>query len=152
MSDINYEKTAMIGTRTVSLAGAQRIIGAALARTEELDCLVSVVVLDAGGAVASLAKMDGVTAAVTTVALHKANTALALRQATDEFVAAIQTNQVLVTSLATQPAFALMAGGVPLVADDGAVVGAVGVSGARNGKDLDIARAAAKALGQMSEI
>lgn len=145
MSDIDPQKTAVLDTRTVSLAGAQRIIDAALARAEELDCLVSVVVLDAGGSVAALAKKDGVAAAVTTVALHKANTALALRQATNEFVAAVQGNQVLVASLSSQPGFALIAGGVPLIAD-GAVVGAVGVSGARNGRDLDIARAGAEAL------
>jgi|HubBroStandDraft_6_1064221.scaffolds.fasta_scaffold105580_1 glc operon protein GlcG len=145
MSDIDHRKTAVLDRRTVSLAGAQRIIDAALARAEELDCLVSVVVLDAGGNVSALARRDGVTATVTTVALHKATTALTLRQATDEFVAAVRTNEVLVTSLSSQPGFALIAGGVPLVAN-GDVVGAVGVSGARNGKDLDIARAGAGAL------
>jgi glc operon protein GlcG len=145
VSDLDDPKTTVLDTRTVGLAGARRIIDSALASAADLDCLVSVVVLDAGGNISALARQDGVSSAVTTVALHKANTALALRQATDEFVAAVKTNELLVTCLSGQPGFALLAGGVPLMAD-GEVIGAVGVSGARNGMDLDIARAGAEAL------
>ncbi|MEU6407089.1 heme-binding protein [Streptomyces sp. NPDC046985] len=144
MSNLDHQNPVR-ECRTVGLLAARRMIEAALDHAQELNCLVSVVVLDAGGNVSALARQDTVAAAVTTVAHNKANTALALRQPTDEFARAVQSNQVLVTSLCAQPGFALLAGGLPLI-EDGEVVGAVGVSGARDGKDLDIAMAAAKAL------
>ncbi|MCQ4085177.1 heme-binding protein [Streptomyces sp. RB6PN25] len=146
MSNIAQAESAVLATRSISLSGAQRVISAALERAEELDCRVSVVVIDAGGNVSALARTDGTAATVTTVALNKANTALTVREATDVFVQAIQANQVLVTSLAGQPGMALIAGGLPLTLGE-TVIGAIGVSGARDGKDLLIARAGAAALG-----
>ncbi|GGX26821.1 GlcG/HbpS family heme-binding protein [Streptomyces noursei] len=131
--------------RSITLTGAQQVVTAALARAEELECRVSVVVLDIGGQVSALARMDGVAATVTTVAQNKANTALTLRTATDVFAEAIKANPMLVHSLSAQPGIALMAGGLPLTAGDD-VIGAVGVSGARDGKDLLVARAGAEAL------
>jgi len=122
--------------------GAQRVISAALARTEEMDCLVSVVVLDAGGNMAALARQDGTAATATTIALNKANTALTVCSSTDVFAGAVQGNSMLVTSLAAQEGIALFVGGVPLMYD-GVVIGAIGVSGARDGKDLPIAQAGA---------
>lgn len=145
MSDDDHEKDAVLDTRTVSLSGARRIIDAALARAEELNCRVSIVVIDAGGNVSALARRDGTGAAATAIALNKATTALTLRQATDLFVDSVRENLVLVTSLASQPGFALNAGGLPITVD-GAVVGAIGVSGARDGKDVVIARAGVDAL------
>lgn len=144
MSDFDHAKT-VLRTRTVSLSGALRIIDAALARAEELDCLVSIAVIDAGGNVSALARRDGTGATATTIALNKATTALTLRQATDAFVESIKDNHVLMTGLASQPGFALNAGGLPITVD-GAVVGAIGVSGARDGKDVIIARAGVQAL------
>lgn len=145
MSDFHRGKAAVLDIWTISLSGAQQIIDAALARAEELNCRVSIVVIDAGGNVSALARRDGTGATATTIALNKATTALTLRQPTDVFVESVQANQVLVTSLACQPGFALNAGGLPITVD-GAVVGAIGVSGARDGKDVVIARAGVDTL------
>ena len=145
MSSIHQAMTTVFDTHSISLSGAQRVISAALARAEELDSRVSVVVIDIGGNVSALARTDGTAATVTTVAQNKANTALTLRSPTDVFAEAIRKDLVLLVTLANQPGIALLAGGLPLFYE-GAVVGAIGVSGARDGKDLLIARAGADAL------
>jgi uncharacterized protein GlcG (DUF336 family) len=145
VSHIDQAESAVLTIQSISLSSAQRVVNAALVHAEELDCRVSVVVLDAGGNVSALARRDGTAATVTTVALNKANTALTMRVATDAFAKAIQTDLVLLTSLANQPGIALLAGGLPLTRED-AVIGAIGVSGALDGKDLLIARAGAEAL------
>ncbi|MEU8629517.1 heme-binding protein [Streptomyces sp. NPDC048669] len=145
MSDLEKIGTAVLTTRSISLAGAQRVIGAALANAEESDCRVSLVVIDAGGNVTAMARRDGTADTATTVALNKANTALTLRTATDVFGKAIEDNTMLVSSLGSQPGIALIAGGLPITEGD-EVIGAIGVSGSRDGKDLTIARAGADAL------
>lgn len=132
--------------RSISLSGARRVIDAALARAAELGCRVSIVVLDAGGNLSALARRDGTAATATAVALNKANTALTMRIPTDAFAKSVEGNSVLVASLSNQPGIALFPGGLPLTSGD-AVVGAIGVSGARDGGDLLVARAGAEALG-----
>ncbi|MEV5200472.1 heme-binding protein [Streptomyces sp. NPDC053720] len=145
MSDLGKTETAVFTTRSISLAGAQRVIGAALAHAEELDCRVSLVVIDAGGNMTAMARREGTANTVTTVALNKANTALTLHTATDVFGKAIEDNTMLVSSLGSQPGIALIAGGLPITEGD-EVIGAIGVSGSRDGKDLFIARAGVDAL------
>ncbi|MFG3532226.1 heme-binding protein [Streptomyces sp. NPDC047917] len=132
MSDLGKTETAVFTARSISLAGAQRVIGAALAHAEELDCRVSLVVIDAGGNMTAMARREGTADTATTVALNKANTALTLHTATDVFGKAIEDNIMLVSSLGSQPGIAL--------------IGAIGVSGSRDGKNLFIARAGVDAL------
>ncbi|MCZ4124639.1 GlcG/HbpS family heme-binding protein [Streptomyces sp. H39-S7] len=145
MRNLEKSEAAVFTTRSISLAGAQRVIGAALAHAQGLDCRVSLVVIDAGGNVTAMARRDGTANTATTVALNKANTALTLHTATDVFGKTIEENTMLVSSLGSQPGIALIAGGLPLTAG-GDVIGAIGVSGSRDGKDLLIARAGADAL------
>ncbi|GAA3059573.1 GlcG/HbpS family heme-binding protein [Actinokineospora globicatena] len=133
-------------SRTITRDDAVRVVRAALTEAGRQGARVSVVVLDASGAVTAVVRDDGVTETVTAIARAKANTALTLRTATADFVRAISANTTLFTALAAQPDIALMPGGVPLT-DSDEVLGAIGVSGGRGDQDPTIALAAAAALG-----
>lgn len=130
---------------SITLAGAQRVIEAALEKAEGIGARVGIVVVDAGGHVQAQVRMDGAVSAASTVAQHKANTALVVRTPTDEFSEFIRQDSVLLSSLASQPGMALFSGGVPLVSA-GTVVGAVGVSGGMGDEDLQVARAGVAVL------
>jgi uncharacterized protein GlcG (DUF336 family) len=131
--------------RTITLAGAQQGIAAALRKADELGARVAVVVLDVGGHVLALARMDGAVAVATGVAQNKASTALVVRTPTHEFAEAIKQDTVLVSSLASQPGMALFSGGLPLFSGD-TPIGAIGVSGGMGDDDLIVARAGAAAI------
>jgi glc operon protein GlcG len=66
----------------------------------------------------------------------------------DDFYAAIEPDGAAVLSFGARPGLALIAGGLPVLAD-GAIAGAVGVAGAMTGaEDRRIAEAAVRAIGQ----
>lgn len=80
-----------------------------------------------------------------TTAVSKAYTALSFRQSTADFVKAIESRQ-LNRELARLPNIVMLGGGLP-IETDGALVGAVGVSGAPGGdKDEACAQAGIEAV------
>lgn len=125
---------------------AEAAIAAGLARAAELRVPVNIAVLDHGAHLKGFTRMDGAVLGSIDVSLGKARTA-ALFEITSEAVwdyckpgapapGLERSNGGLVT----------FPGGVPLRARDGALLGAVGVSGGSPDQDADIARAAAAAL------
>jgi uncharacterized protein GlcG (DUF336 family) len=126
----------------IDLALAARLTEAAIRRAAELDALVSVAVVDAGGHLVQFQRMDGAEIAGPTLAVDKAFTAVAHR---------IPTDQLGPLTAAGGPLWGLQAngggryvvfgGGLPCWYD-GSVVGAVGVSGGTVEEDLACARAA----------
>jgi uncharacterized protein GlcG (DUF336 family) len=81
-------------------------------------------------------------------ALNKAYSAAAIGMPPDEFYAAIEADGAAALSFGARPGLALIAGGLPVLAD-GAVAGAIGVAGAMTGaEDRRIAEAAVRAVGR----
>jgi uncharacterized protein GlcG (DUF336 family) len=107
---------------------------------------VTIAVLDAGGAVKSLSRMDGAPLISIETATRKAYAAVAIGMPPDDFFEAIKDDPAAVASFATRPALALIAGGLPVVID-GTVVAGLGVAGAMTGaEDRSIAEHAAAAM------
>jgi glc operon protein GlcG len=121
------------------------MLDAALAHAEELDVRVSIVIVDNGGNLKALVRMDGASFLATTVATNKAITSAGLGMATQDFAQFAAGNPVLLTGLSSQPNVAILPGGVPIYID-GAVAGAIGVSGGQAGEDQPIAQAGLAAL------
>lgn len=87
--------------------------------------------------------MDGAPLVSVQTALDKAYAA-AIGMPPDEFYAAIESDGAAVASFAGRPGLALIAGGLPVLAD-GRVAGAIGVAGAMTGgEDRRIAEAAVR--------
>nr|WP_240150838.1 heme-binding protein [Streptomyces sp. SID7805] len=122
----------------LSADAARRVLDAALAKAAQLNVAVAVAVVDSGGNLQTLARMDTATFWSTTIATHKAVTAAGLGVPTVAFGKFAAQDPILLATMATQPGSALLPGGIPIVVD-GAIAGAIGVAGGTKGEDEPIA-------------
>jgi glc operon protein GlcG len=128
--------------RVLTLAGARAIAGAAEREARRLNTTGAIAVVDDGGNLLYLARVDNTFPAAAAVATDKARTAATFRMPTRNLEDAVKNGR---TSLVAVTEMTPLAGGVPIVID-GQVVGAVGVSGAANAlQDEELAKCAASA-------
>jgi glc operon protein GlcG len=128
--------------KVLTLAAARRIVDAAEAEARARGLGVVTVVVDDGGAVIQLSRMDTAQVASVNVGIGKARTAAIYRRPSRVFEEQIASGRVAALALADATP---LQGGVPIVID-GAVVGAVGVSGDTPSVDEQIALAGARAV------
>lgn len=134
---------ATVARQGLSLEGARRVALAAAGEAARLNAGGSIAVVDEGGALIFLERLDNTFPASATVAIEKARTAAQFRRPTSAFEDAIKNGRLALTAV---PVMLPLEGGVPILVD-GQVVGAVGVSGAATAdQDNDIAKLAALAL------
>ncbi|MGA8112464.1 MAG: heme-binding protein [Actinocatenispora sp.] len=131
---------------TVSLEDARRVIAAAEARAAEVGQPMNVAVADAGGNLVAHIRMDGAWLGSVDISVNKAFTARAF----DIETAALAENsqpggQFYGIHASNHGRIMIFAGGIPL-RRDGAVVGAIGVSGGTGAQDQTVAEAGAAAL------
>jgi glc operon protein GlcG len=119
---------------TVPCAASRRLVDAAVAEATAMRVPVTVVIVDESGVLKEMCRMDGAPLVSVQTAMSKAHAAAAIGIPPDEFYAAIQADAAAVASFAARPGMALIAGGLPLLAD-GQVAGAIGVAGAMTGAD-----------------
>jgi uncharacterized protein GlcG (DUF336 family) len=128
---------------TLTLDDARRI--AAAAETEALAnrWAVTIAVVDDGGHLIWLQRLDGAPPISAAIAPAKARTAALGRRESKLYEDMI--NQGRVSFLSAPDLPAMLEGGVPILVD-GDCVGAVGVSGVKSAEDAQIARAGIAAL------
>lgn len=131
--------------RTITSAAASRAVEAAVAHGRANGKAVVAAVVDAGGDLVACLRADGAFSASVGIAKDKAYTAAVFGISTDDLSKALISNAVLHAGIASRPGVVLFGGGLPLV-DDGAVIGAIGVSGGSEDDDRDCARAGASVL------
>jgi glc operon protein GlcG len=103
----------------------------------------AIAVVDAAGLLVALDRLDGTFPAAANISIGKARTAALFRKPTRDFEEIVNKGRFTMTALPDVTPFTPLQGGVPIVID-GAVVGAVGVSGAASARqDDEIAQAAA---------
>ena len=131
----------------VSARQAQQMLAAGEERAARIGVPVNIAVLDAGAHLKAFLRMDGAVLGSIDIATRKARTA-ALFQANSEAVWEYCKPGAPAPGLElTNGGLAPYAGGIPLRNTDGVMIGAVGVSGGAISQDLEIAKAAAAALG-----
>ena len=129
--------------KTLTLDGARRVIAAAAAQAARNQSAGAIAVVDDGGNVIALERLDGTFAAGPNIAIGKARTAALFKLPTKFFEEVIAKGR---TSMVALNDFTPLQGGVPLTVD-GQIVGAIGVSGAKNAdQDNELAMAGAAAL------
>jgi glc operon protein GlcG len=135
--------SAAFATRpSVSAMQSRLMADAAVAEAESMSVSVTVVVVDESGITKEMLRMDGAPLVSVQTAMNKAYAAAAIGMPPDDFYAAIESDGAAVTEFGTRPGLALIAGGLPVIAD-GKVAGAIGVAGAMTGaEDRRIAEAA----------
>lgn len=117
---------------------AAHVIGHAVRRAEELGITVSIAVVDEAATLKAFHRMDGANIVSTQVAQDKAYTAAVYGWDTDRWEGFLEQSTVLRVGAANFPRLNVYAGG-SLIAVDGVVVGAIGVSGAGIEEDAAVA-------------
>ena len=134
----------MSGAQSTScLKGARRIAAAAEAEALANKWAVCIAVVDDGGHLLWLQRLDGAAPISAQIAPNKARTAALGRRESRVYEEMI--NQGRMSFLSAPGLEAMLEGGVPIVAG-GHCVGAVGVSGVKSTEDAQIARAGIAAL------
>ncbi|WP_119698675.1 GlcG/HbpS family heme-binding protein [Microbacterium halotolerans] len=133
---------------SVNLEDARRIIVAGEAKADEIGQPMNIAVVDAGGNLVAHVRQDGAWIGSIEISMSKAWTSKAFDISTKDLGDNAQPTQQFFgihTTNAHGRGVAIFAGGIPLIRD-GAVVGAVGVSGGTGEQDQSVAEAAVAAL------
>jgi len=126
----------------LSLEDCKKIGAACEAEARKNNWNVVIAILDDGGHLLWLARMDGATPANAEIALGKARTAAVTRRSTKIWEDRISGGRLSMLGMPVLP----VQGGVPIT-HEGQCVGAVGVSGVQSHEDEQIANAGIAALG-----
>ena len=123
-------------------ADVRKMMAAALAEAENNKWIVTVAVVDDGGFMLHLERMDGAAVTTAEVAVGKARTAALTRRPSKLFEDRVKERPAFIAF----PAGLFIQGALPIM-HEGECVGAVGVSGVQSFEDEQIARAGIAALG-----
>lgn len=128
-------------TQVLMLDDVKRIAAAAEAKALAHGWTVSIAVCDGGGHALWLQRMDGAPLMSAAVAPEKARTCVLTGKTSKVFEDMVNNGRFAALAMPVVP----LEGGEPIVID-GAVIGAVGVSGVKAGEDAEVARAGVEAL------
>jgi len=126
----------------LTLDDCRKISAAAEAEAKKNIWNVCIAILDDGGHLLHLVRMDGATPANARIALEKGRTAAQTRRSTANWQERVRTRPEMLRMPGVTP----VQGGLPIVAE-GICVGGVGISGVQSHEDEQIAAAGIKALG-----
>ena len=131
--------------KSLTLDGAERVIAAAKAEAAKVKAPGGVIaVVDAGGNLMALERLDGTFAAGANISIGKARTAVLFQKPTKVFEDIINKGRTAMAAL-PDSFFTPLQGGIPVVLD-GQIIGGVGVSGASSAaQDEELAIAGAEA-------
>lgn len=135
--------TNLADKKTLTLTTARAVVAAAEAEARKHNLNVTMTIVDEGGHLLYLVRMDETGLASVEVSIAKARAAVMFKRPTKFWEDAYASGK---THLATLPGVLPIEGGVPLLAR-GQVVGGLGVSGASSAQDGLVAAAGAAALG-----
>lgn len=128
----------------LELADVKAIAAAAEAEALKNHWAVTIAIVDDGGHLLWLQRLDGCPAISAHIAPAKAHTAAMGRRESKSYEDVI--NQGRVSFLSAPTIEGMLEGGVPII-KDGQCIGAVGVSGVKSSEDAQIAKAGIAALG-----
>lgn len=128
--------------KVLTLDIAKKIAAAAAEEATKNKWNVVVAILDDGGSLVYLERLDDTQIGSIDVAIQKAKTAVSFRRPTKVLEDALIGGRTVILSL---PGVAPIEGGIPITVDD-KVIGAIGVSGVTAQQDGQIAKAGVDAL------
>jgi uncharacterized protein GlcG (DUF336 family) len=128
----------------INLEQAKKMLAAAEAEAQKNNWPVVITIVDPGGHVVAMHRMDNTQIGSIKIAEGKARTSVELRRPTKALEDAIAGGGAGVRVLAI-PGVMPLEGGL-LIMVDGKVIGAIGVSGVLSGQDAQVARAGLEAL------
>ncbi len=144
LAAVTMARAQVAEKKGLTLDGARQVIAAAKAEAARLNAPGGVIaVVDEGGNLMALERLDGTFAAGANISIGKARTSALFKRPTKVFEDIVNKGRTTMVALND---FTPLQGGVPIMVD-GQIVGAVGVSGAASApQDEELAIAGANAL------
>jgi glc operon protein GlcG len=140
LSSLAFADSNFSERKSLTLAGARQAIDAATAQARRLNATGVIAVVDEGGNLMALERLDGTFGAGANISIGKARTAALFKKPTKFFEDVVAKGR---TSMVALNDFTPLQGGVP-ISIDGQIVGAIGVSGASSAQqDEELALAGA---------
>lgn len=132
--------------KSLTIEGAKKVIAAAVAYAKKNNAPGGVIaVVDEGGNLMALERLDGTFAAGANISIGKARTAVLFKRPTKAFEDIIKNGRTAMVAL-SDAYFTPLQGGIPIIVDS-QIVGGVGVSGAMSAQqDEELAIAGAAAI------
>ena len=127
----------------ITLEQAKKVVAGAEAEAKKNNWPVAIVVLDTGGQMVMMQRLDNTQWGSIDIAKEKARSAVALRRPTKVLQDGIAQGGVNLRFLST--GFSVLEGGIPIV-HDGKIIGSIGVSGVLSTQDAQTAQAGIDAL------
>lgn len=148
MSATVFANAQTIEKRSLTIEGAKKVIAGAVAYAKKNNAPGGVIaVVDEGGNLMALERLDGTFAAGANISIGKARTAVLFKRPTKAFEDIIKNGRTAMVAL-PDAFFTPLQGGVPITVD-GQIVGGVGVSGAASAQqDEELAIAGANMLSE----
>src|SRR5687767_5312668 len=142
-----FANAQTVEKKTLTIDGAKKVIAGAVAYAKKNNAPGGVIaVVDEGGNLMALERLDGTFAAGANISIGKARTAVLFKRPTKAFEDIIKNGRTAMVAL-PDAFFTPLQGGVPITVD-GQIVGGVGVSGAASAQqDEELALAGAAMLG-----
>jgi len=141
-----FANAQTVDKKTLTIEGAKKVIAGAVTYAKKNNAPGGVIaVVDEGGNLMALERLDGTFAAGANISIGKARTAVLFKRPTKAFEDIIKNGRTAMVAL-PDAYFTPLQGGVPITID-GQIVGAVGVSGAASAQqDEELAMTAAAAV------
>ncbi len=133
--------------RSLSLEGAKKIAAAAEAEAAKNKWTMVITVLDDGGNIVYLERMDDTQIGSVSVAIDKARSAVNFKRPTKAFEDQLAGGRTAILKL---PGALPVEGGIPLMID-GKVIGAIGVSGGTSAQDGQVAAVGVEVFNKMAK-
>ncbi len=132
----------------ITLDQALAVIDAARQKAEAQGTLMDIAVVDAGANLKAFIRMDNAFLGSIDISIKKAKTARLFNMPTGKLGELAQPGKPLYNIEFSNGGLITFPGGLPLLNNDGVVVGAIGVSGSSVENDHDVAAAGVEALKQ----
>jgi glc operon protein GlcG len=149
-----FANAQTVEKKTLTIEGAKKVIAGAVAYARKNNAPGGVIaVVDEGGNLMALERLDGTFAAGANISIGKARTAVLFKRPTKAFEDIIKNGRTAMVAL-PDAYFTPLQGGVPITVD-GQIVGGVGVSGAASAQqdeELAIAGANVFSDSKMSDL
>ena len=141
-ASFDHAAAQLADKKVLTLAAAEKMMAASKAEATKNNWKVVIAIVDEGGHLVELARLDDTQYGSIDIAIGKAQTAAALKRPTKAIEDAVAGGRNAILALrGVTP----LQGGLPIVVD-GKVIGAVGVSGVTSQQDEQIAKAGVDAL------
>ena len=129
----------------IPLASARKVMAAAEAEADVNRWSMVIAILDSGGHLVMLHRLDQANLGAVELSQRKAKSAVSFRRPTKVYEDLLLAGGPGIRMLAFGPELIPVEGGVPLI-EGGVVIGAIGVSGMQSHQDGQVANAGARAL------